>query len=853
MIGLYDANPVLYTGAIAEHLVQGARGFPYADPNNGFTTQALGYRAALDWLHGIVPWWNYYSGVGLPLAAEYQPAAFFPGTLVLLLPNGMLLQHVLLQVVAGLGTYGLLRQLGLGRFAATCGGLLFAFDGALAWFAHAPAQPVPFLPWMLWGVERALAATASGVRGGWRMLAVSLALDLLAGFPETAYLNGLLVLTWSLLRLFQARNRRLAVISRLALAGAVGSALAAPQILAFFQFLPHAYLGAHNGSFAHFALPAPALLSTLFFPYFYGPIAAYVSDWQDLGPIWGAMGGYASLITIVVALCGAMMRRTALTWLLLIWVLAVLAKTFGVPIITPLWNMVPGVGQAAFARYIVPTWEFALVVLAALAIEHLFELSAHSRQPRTAILIVSWVLLLAGLLYTVYLWPHVHGSPPLRRWAVAAAVWAVMTVAGFTLALVRCSPKQAAKIIATILVADSVAMFFIPTLANPRSGSIDTNAIRFLQKNLGLQRLFSLGPLQANYGAYFGIAAINHNYLPVSQRWVDWVRGNLDAYSDPIVFNGSFPRGPGAPTQSQELVRNIARYEWIGVKYVVASNGDDPFLSAISSKIDTSSTRPLTIKAGDTATGTLPVGLIGRPVAISHVGVSIGTYANKSDGVLRLDVCAGFLCSSGQRSVKDATDNSTFYVPLGHDLQLEKDAAVTYRLSYAGGQVPLVLWMSPTVAPASDQQLNGPAGPLTGFGLRLRLRLRDRSAPLAKQVYADPTIAIYELANPDAYFSDPSNQCHLSAPDREHVTAECARPSLLVRRELFFPGWTVSVNDTPASIKEYEGLLQSVEVPAGKSTLTFRYEPPHMVWAWLALALGAMVLVAPTWRRPATV
>ena len=143
---------------------------PYADPNNGFTTQALGYRAALDWLNGTVPWWNYFSGVGLPLAAEYQPAVFFPATLMLLLPNGMLLQHILLQILAGLGTYGLLRQLGLGRLAAVTGGLLFAFNGALAWFDHAPALPVPFLPWVLWGVERALAKAALGMRGGWRML-----------------------------------------------------------------------------------------------------------------------------------------------------------------------------------------------------------------------------------------------------------------------------------------------------------------------------------------------------------------------------------------------------------------------------------------------------------------------------------------------------------------------------------------------------------------------------------------------------------------------------------------------------------------------------------------------------------
>lgn len=43
----------------------------------GVIVQALGHLVASDWRQGIVPWWNPYSGVGMPLAGEYQPAAFF--------------------------------------------------------------------------------------------------------------------------------------------------------------------------------------------------------------------------------------------------------------------------------------------------------------------------------------------------------------------------------------------------------------------------------------------------------------------------------------------------------------------------------------------------------------------------------------------------------------------------------------------------------------------------------------------------------------------------------------------------------------------------------------------------------
>src|SRR5271168_4845166 len=47
------------------------------DGNVGGTLQALGGAAANAWLHFHLPWWNPYAGLGLPLAAEAQPAAFF--------------------------------------------------------------------------------------------------------------------------------------------------------------------------------------------------------------------------------------------------------------------------------------------------------------------------------------------------------------------------------------------------------------------------------------------------------------------------------------------------------------------------------------------------------------------------------------------------------------------------------------------------------------------------------------------------------------------------------------------------------------------------------------------------------
>ena len=52
-------------------------GYPWVDGNAGVTTQALGTLAARDWLSGVVPWWNTYSGVVCPWRAKAKiPRSF---------------------------------------------------------------------------------------------------------------------------------------------------------------------------------------------------------------------------------------------------------------------------------------------------------------------------------------------------------------------------------------------------------------------------------------------------------------------------------------------------------------------------------------------------------------------------------------------------------------------------------------------------------------------------------------------------------------------------------------------------------------------------------------------------------
>lgn len=687
------ANPAYYVAGMTVDRGPAIQpGLPYIDPNSGFQTQALGYRAVMDWVSGEVPWWNPYTGIGMPLAAEYQAAAFFPLTALIALPRGTVLLQMVLQLIAGLGAYALARQLGLARLAAFTAGAMFAMNGTLAWLSHGPAGAVPWLPWILLGIERAWNSACGNPGGGWRLLAIAMGMSLLAGFPETAYINGLLALAWAILRGFQApRNARARFALRVAAGGTVALAIASPQILSFLLFLRDSHIGSHAGDYTHFALEGPSVLMSLVAPYAVGPIFGYSYGWPQLYDAWASVGGYATLALVTAALYGLHARRDALAWLLAGWILSVLAKTFGVEPFVSLWNLVPGVGAAAFARFAQPTWELAFILLAARGIDALLADGPRRQVSRIAAYCVI-AIMLAVALHAFRIWLRIpQGMDDLKIWFAVSMAWA-----GVSVAIVwACIAKPGrAGILAALLATEAAVFCAIPILSNPRAGTLDMPAIEFLRSGLGLQRFYTTEPIAPNYGALFGIASINHNYLPVPDAWVEHVGRNLDkTWKEGVVFNGD-------PTRNSllELRANLAAYEAVGVKYVVTRPEQNPF--------------------------------------------------------------------AGMEDVKLA--------------------------------------------------------------------------------YRDSVLDIFELPRPRAYLEDSAGRCVIEAKERRAATTRCDSPSTLVRRELFYPGWSATVNGVDTPVTVHDGVFQAIALPAGSSEIRFRYAPAYIGWAWLASALGLAALL---WRR----
>ena len=563
LLAFASSNPLDYRSGLASSVTPGPLpGERAIDPNDGYVSQALGHRAALDWVHLHVPWWNPYEGTGAPLAGELQSGAFFPPTLLTLLPNGQLYEHVLLEILAGLCTYMLLRRIALGRWPSAAGGIAFALNGTFAWFAHAPVNPVPFVPALLLGVELAFSASVAGRRGGWWLIAVAGATSFYAGFPEVAYIGALLAVCWFAWRCGCLPRERLLAFARKGGCGVVvGALLSAPLLVASLDYVADASLGAHAGNLAGATHLPVAALPQLVLPYVHGPIFAFGDAELALTGIWGHVGGFLTTSLLLLALVGATSRRRrGLRAVLLAWITLALARIYGEPRLLgdPL-RLVPGMSHIAFYRYASAAVELAVVILAAIGIDELAR-GAVSRV-RLAGMTGVTLAVVAGAAAGARSLPHHHYLALALAWGAAVAV---------AVAVVR-----PVWLVTLIVALDGLVLFGLPQASAPRKVELDKAPVSFLSRHLGTSRFFTLGPLQPNYGSYYGIASLNVNDVPVPQAFATYVHARLDAVVDPMVFVGNGGgRRSAAPTPVQELVRNLPAYRAAGVAYVLAPSGD---------------------------------------------------------------------------------------------------------------------------------------------------------------------------------------------------------------------------------------------------------------------------------------
>ena len=155
---------------------------------------------AQEWAAGRVPLWNPYENGGVPLAGNPTASVFYPLKLLFLLPYPVaykwyLMGHVLIAwVVCTLSARGL----GISWWGSALAGTAYAFSGFVIFqvFNIVFLCGAAWLPLGMLAVDRLVRRP----RAGWCLtLAVVLALQVLGGDPQVAYLTGLAALPYALI------------------------------------------------------------------------------------------------------------------------------------------------------------------------------------------------------------------------------------------------------------------------------------------------------------------------------------------------------------------------------------------------------------------------------------------------------------------------------------------------------------------------------------------------------------------------------------------------------------------------------------------------------------------------------
>ena len=160
-----------------------------------------------EWAAGHVPLWDFSENAGMPLLGNPTAAVLYPGKLIFAIfsyPWAVRWYAVAHSALACAGVWVLLRGWHGSATAATLAGLSYAF-GAPVLFQYCNIiylVGAAWIPWGLWAVDRWLRL---GRWSGLLILALVLAMQVLGGDPESAYLIGLCAGGYAILL---ARERR---------------------------------------------------------------------------------------------------------------------------------------------------------------------------------------------------------------------------------------------------------------------------------------------------------------------------------------------------------------------------------------------------------------------------------------------------------------------------------------------------------------------------------------------------------------------------------------------------------------------------------------------------------------------
>ncbi len=868
----------------------------------------LSYTA--DRLHaGQIPLWNPETMLGAPFAANLQSGVFYPGNWPYwLFPSGATLALLawLKLVVAGFGTYGLARAvLRAGPIGAATAAVAYTFGAFLTvWLLYPLGSAVIWLPWLWWATAALIARPGPRPAAG---LAAAVALDLLAGQPETALHVALVTGAFALFVAVRLRPWRVAAAARrLALwAGAylLGAAIAAIELVPFVEYLQQgAMFGRRDVATAGFWLPF-RFAWTLVAPDLFGnPVAR---TWWDSASNYNEANSYVGIVVLLLvplAFVGSDRARRAWAGFLAVIALLAAGAAYHWPGIGDLVGVVPVLRVGANQRFVVVV-QLALALLAGLGVEGLLAAGARARRRVLGVLGAGAGVAALGLGIPL-LWPHdvfglpARGSAP-ATWDAALTRAAVLLAAGLVVALGvvalgRFRPRlapMAAALLPLLLLGDlwQVHAGYNPTVA-PADYFPATPLTTWLQGQPGLFRSTAPGwILMPNANMPYGLSVLG-GYDGIMPASYYQLLTAIDPSQQTLTTGGFSPL--------QEVVSPLLNL--LDVRYLLLNGGTDPNYRVGTAQPAHDHVIVGEIRGAQTAGQTF-VAQGGNLAAIDVFGA---TYGHTLTGTLvfhlKTDPAAPDDLATERVDMRRLHDDSfwTFTFPPVAGARGRSFYFYLEAPDARSGQTVTLWYRQGDAYPAGTRVADGqpapgdlafhayslrepgaawfgpaPGAPDTGLAVYANLQALPRAwlthrvqvapdAAARPAILADPAFdaAGTALLNAPLPAADvlpatppPTSTDQVSittyAPEQVTIRTDSPAAGVLVLADQAFPGWEATVDGQAAPIVTADHALRGVYLPAGAHTVVFTYRPGSFVLGAGLSAAGLLVL-AGMWAAP---
>jgi hypothetical protein len=146
------------------------------------------------------------------------------------------------------------------------------------------------------------------------------------------------------------------------------------------------------------------------------------------------------------------------------------------------------------------------------------------------------------------------------------------------------------------------------------------------------------------------------------------------------------------------------------------------------------------------------------------------------------------------------------------------------------------------------------------------LNRADRKLPMEEIIYSnepfwhDPTRVAYDPRKvvwleqdrqdevvPFLDNTEPGHQESVSIsryePDRVELRAKLDRPGIVVLADVYYPGWSLTIDGKPAPVYRANRLMRGAAVPAGEHTLVYSFRPASFRYGMVLSCAGGLGLV----------